>query len=203
MNERSNRVFTVAEAAVAFARHGVALETIARALVTPVERVSSVCGRAIERGELQYMPPLSPADARTSHLAEVLTLRAALDDARALNAELQRQWLDDAERFHHVAKLTKSEARLVAALVKSGRATKDRLYWSLYGEDIDGGRDPKIIDVLICKVRNKLTPLGITIETYWGAGYGMTAENIGKMRTLAGQQVIDSPPLVPELESAA
>ena len=29
----------------------------------------------------------------------------------------------------------------------------------------------KIIDVFICKLRKKITPLGITIGTAWGRGY--------------------------------
>ena len=31
--------------------------------------------------------------------------------------------------------------------------------------------DPKMVDVVICKLRKKLRPLGINIQTLWGHGY--------------------------------
>lgn len=45
----------------------------------------------------------------------------------------------------------------------------------LYG---DNGMRPgdKIIDVLICKMRKKLDPYGILIETVWGNGYQLTKD---------------------------
>ena len=35
---------------------------------------------------------------------------------------------------------------------------------------------PKIIDVQICKMRRKLTPIGISIETVWGEGYRLAGD---------------------------
>ena len=31
--------------------------------------------------------------------------------------------------------------------------------------------EPKIVDVFVCKLRKKIAPLGLTIETIWGQGY--------------------------------
>ncbi|WP_292021800.1 winged helix-turn-helix domain-containing protein [Maritimibacter sp. UBA3975] len=33
----------------------------------------------------------------------------------------------------------------------------------------------KIVDVMVCKVRKKVAPLGIEITTSWGQGYSLTA----------------------------
>lgn len=75
------------------------------------------------------------------------------------------------ERF----KLSRSLA--VVMLVLSASAPRivprDAIYTALYG--MDGERDPKIVDVLICKLRKKLAPEGITIATAWGDGWRMFA----------------------------
>lgn len=38
--------------------------------------------------------------------------------------------------------------------------------------------DIKIVDVFVCKMRKKLRPYGITIDTVWGRGYLLTAESV-------------------------
>ncbi|GAA2871795.1 DNA-binding response OmpR family regulator [Aminobacter niigataensis] len=49
--------------------------------------------------------------------------------------------------------------------VAAGQLLAD-VYW-LENED----PEIKIIDVWICKLRKKLLPLGVKIETVWGRGY--------------------------------
>ena len=74
-----------------------------------------------------------------------------------------------------VARLTVQEAKFFAVLLdasKRGRlatriALYDALYWDRGGRDIN----PKILDVLACKIRKKL-PRGVfTLESSWGRGY--------------------------------
>lgn len=38
-----------------------------------------------------------------------------------------------------------------------------------------GGDEPeiKIVDVLICKIRKKIEPLGVRVDTVWGKGYAL------------------------------
>lgn len=53
--------------------------------------------------------------------------------------------------------------------------SKETLHSLLY--DMRGGDDDpmeKIIDVFICKLRKKLKPLGIVIETVWARGWRIT-----------------------------
>ena len=52
-------------------------------------------------------------------------------------------------------------------------ASKERIHHTMYAMDRDGGALEKIVDVMICKLRKKISPLGIEITTSWGRGYGL------------------------------
>jgi DNA-binding response OmpR family regulator len=68
--------------------------------------------------------------------------------------------------------LTRMEARLMRALAEkqdrmvSKGALMDALYFDRTRE-----AEPKIVDVLVCKIRRKLKGSAWTIETVWGEGY--------------------------------
>jgi hypothetical protein len=49
--------------------------------------------------------------------------------------------------------------------------TKAQLHAALYAERLDGGAEEKVVDVYICKIRNKLGSHEGLIETVWGTGY--------------------------------
>jgi len=70
------------------------------------------------------------------------------------------------------AVLTRQEHAIFTALhAASPRIrTKEQLLADVYWSEND---DPeiKIIDVWICKLRKKLQPLGVNIQTVWGQGY--------------------------------
>jgi DNA-binding response OmpR family regulator len=72
--------------------------------------------------------------------------------------------------------LSRLEQRIWLALVATGFQTKEQLHAAMYfdrhGEDEP---DLKMIGVMICKLRAKLRPFGVTIETHWGHGYGLDA----------------------------
>lgn len=55
--------------------------------------------------------------------------------------------------------------------------SKERLHELLY-VDPSGGPELKVIDVFICKLRRKVTDLGILIETVWGQGYRLDPGSI-------------------------
>lgn len=72
--------------------------------------------------------------------------------------------------------LTGAERRVFGVLYARPMATKDAIMAALYR---DRGRDEaeiKIVDVFVCKIRAKLAPFGIKIETRWGQGYYLTPE---------------------------
>ena len=73
-----------------------------------------------------------------------------------------------------VTRLTESEFNIFLRLwkAKPRMVTREQLmseaYWLRNDQDEP---DIKIIDVMICKVRKKLLPLGVGIDTVWGRGY--------------------------------
>jgi DNA-binding response OmpR family regulator len=75
-------------------------------------------------------------------------------------------------RGGRIAALTPQEASLFLSLrqVMPRIRTKEQLLSDLYRI---GDEEPliKIIDVFVCKLRRKLQPLGVEIETAWGRGY--------------------------------
>jgi len=76
------------------------------------------------------------------------------------------------------ALLTGSEMGILHALaevfprVLSKGAAMD----ALYSTRPDQEPEAKIVDVFICKLRKKIEPLGIFIDTSWGNGYALRAE---------------------------
>jgi len=83
--------------------------------------------------------------------------------------------------------LTRSEAIVLRAIASAeDGAPRTRIYDLLYATHSSGEvAEPKIIDVLVCKIRRKLAPRGIAIETVWGWGYRIPAEsreNLEKLR---------------------
>lgn len=73
--------------------------------------------------------------------------------------------------------LTASEAKVFGLLQRVEMATKQAIMSALYYERIDTEPELKIVDVFVCKLRAKLKPWRIEIETLWGTGYHMTPES--------------------------
>ncbi len=67
--------------------------------------------------------------------------------------------------------LTARESKLFAALTTREVATKDYIMAAVYEPGVDDEPEPKIVDVFICKIRRKVQPFGVNIETVWGRGY--------------------------------
>lgn len=78
-------------------------------------------------------------------------------------------------------KLTPSEQRVLTCLVGNTVATRDAILDALYA-----GRpsepEPKIIDVFVCRLRQKLKPLGVSILTVWGRGYQLSDDSRSLVR---------------------
>jgi two-component system cell cycle response regulator CtrA len=71
--------------------------------------------------------------------------------------------------------LTMSETKVMRALLSRPQVSKLGIMTALYGDrpDDDGGIEAKIVDVFIHKLRRKIAPFEITIETLWGVGYAL------------------------------
>lgn len=66
-----------------------------------------------------------------------------------------------------------SEMALLTRLVEifPRPLSRDAAMQHLYALRPDEEPQPKIVDVFICKLRKKIEPLGIRIDTLWGRGY--------------------------------
>jgi DNA-binding response OmpR family regulator len=74
--------------------------------------------------------------------------------------------------------LTGHEMMLVERLAQKfpNVVSKESLLDWLYQLNTSEEPEIKIIDVFVCKVRKKLTPLGVRIDTAWGKGYSLGVE---------------------------
>lgn len=200
------RTYTTATAAIAFARQGVAISQIVRALLATDEQIRQVCRRAVSTGELMAMPPNTPDERKGAMLTELVHLRADHAEALSLLREIQDKHDDTAWSLKAAFKLTTKEAALLAGLVTHGRMSKARIYHTLYGQQHESEQpEPKIVDVFVCKVRKKL-PKGVKIETIWGDGYAVNAESAARIKKLAhiGSAVAPvSPSIVPTISEMA
>lgn len=85
--------------------------------------------------------------------------------------------------------LTGKEALMFAALVARGEASKQALMDALYSDKPDGDEpEIKIVDVFICKLRKKLRPYGIEIQTIWGRGYALPDEVRARFRQISNPE---------------
>lgn len=75
------------------------------------------------------------------------------------------------------AVLTGSEALLLQRLAEvfPRILSKEALLEWMYQLTPDAEPEIKIIDVYVCKIRKKIEPLGIRIDTAWGKGYALSA----------------------------
>lgn len=97
-------------------------------------------------------------------------------------------------------KLTKTEAQIVQVLMARGRATKEAIYQVIYSDrHSDEQPGDSLIGVLVCRIRKRLQPHGVTIETLWGVGYAMTPENIQKLRDVLAPPVEPTPCVLDQL----
>lgn len=106
----------------------------------------------------------------------IARLEAENDDLRDRVRALEGVLFGESWRSPVEFGLTGTEARILGMLVEHGRMTKAVLMFGLYEDRIDGGPEPKILDVLVCKIRAKLKPFGLSVMTHWGEGYGLDDE---------------------------
>lgn len=79
------------------------------------------------------------------------------------------------------ARLSEQEAEILGQLHSAqGRTvSRETLHNGLYQVHADE-TEMKIVDVLICKIRRKLKPLDLNIQTVWGRGYRFLPTTGGK-----------------------
>lgn len=75
-------------------------------------------------------------------------------------------------------KTTRLESRIMLVILRRGHATRDQLHEAVEANrgNPDNPTDKKIVDVVVCKLRKKLAPLGLILHTIHSLGYEM---NVG------------------------
>jgi DNA-binding response OmpR family regulator len=80
--------------------------------------------------------------------------------------------------------LTGQESICLGVLLKNKAPRKATFMTALYSDRIEDEVKEKIVDVFICKMRKKLAPHGVAIETMWGEGYFLKEETKTRLREL-------------------
>jgi len=143
----------VEQVAIRLADEGVPLRVIARATHAPSECIRECLYAARDNGTLvdlprEDWPPGFPRDQRALQLSRMM-----IEDKDAVLRTVQR-----------VFGLTATETNLLVLLLQNQNVPKERL-----------NMVHRTIDVHICRIRARLAPFGITVDTLWGYGYQIAA----------------------------
>jgi len=123
-----------------------------------------------------------------SEMGELIALRREVEALRdALEAMRGALASDAAIKIIELAKLTYSERMLLGLLMRRHRVTKDQMMTMLYADRPDEEPGSKILDVMICKMRKKLSPHGVEIRTIHGAGYELPPTSREKIKALMAE----------------
>lgn len=148
--------------AIRLADEGIPVRAIARATSIPSEEVYSTLRDAIACGTIVEMPKddWPPGSNRSSRS---IFKGGPFENEDALKVAVTR-----------VFRVTRLEAGILTMLLRRDQATKEQLHGVVEHSRPTQGQEPteqKIVDVMICKLRKKLLPHDILIETLWGMGY--------------------------------
>lgn len=148
---------------------GIPVRAIARGLARSSEDVRATLRYHIEIGTITEMPKddWPPTGRRADRLPSFLKTT----DESSLILSLQR-----------IFKLTKLEASFMLVFLKRDEADKDTLHYVIETQralrksrpNHSETTDPKMVDVIICKLRGKFRPHKVEICTLWGTGYYLT-----------------------------
>jgi len=186
------------ENAVRLADEGVPVRAIARALNAPSADVRAALTDALRLGLITEIPKDDwPAGmARSSHLPMI-------------NGE-QRSEAEMLLSAQRVLGLTPLEANFVVVLLKRDEVDRKTLHRVVEHQRMVRNTRPndleptneKIVDVVICKLRKKLSTHEIEITTLWGSGYYMPEDSrrrvtelvhASEIKTCNGRPVTSSP----------
>lgn len=156
------------QVAVRAANEGIPIASIARIVNQPFDLVHDVLRSALALGQITYMPKGDwPPGTKWSERRPTI-LRAASAEEVAF-----------AVRKHF--RLTPLEAGVMMVLLRFECADKDKLHGVVEAlrfsratrPDSPEETDPKIVDVIICKLRKKLKSAdpAFVLTTSWGMGY--------------------------------
>jgi two-component system cell cycle response regulator CtrA len=104
-----------------------------------------------------------------------------------------RDRLDELERLlgmHDVPPrqwgLTVREAQMLGILLRRQVVSHAQLFEAIWGGDSE--RNSKVVEVYVCKMRQKLRPQGIEIRTEYGSGYFLPPASKQRVREMVAEQ---------------
>lgn len=92
-------------------------------------------------------------------------------------------------------RLTGRESFVFGLLLARPLVSKPLFVMAMEGADAHWRAGPNILDVFICKLRDKLAPFGLQIETVWAQGYRLSPETKAAVRGLAAGVAHIGPPI--------
>ena len=151
-----------ADLAVRLADEGVPLRAIARACELPSEDLRIRLTEAVDAGRIVNLPredwpPGCPRDQRALQLNRLTAKDKDLVDRAVVQ----------------VFRLSLTQARLLLLMVQQAEVSRERV-----------GMDGTLLSVHIHGLRKRLKPFNIAIDTLWGEGYQLSAENRRKITEL-------------------
>ena len=118
----------------------------------------------------------------TNEARVIARLETEIETLRAANAALRRELVPD-QWLPPLAGLTRFEGLVLVALLNRDFVSRDGLLTLLYGH-LPAPPDVNIISVWLCRLRKKLAPLGVSVETTHGQGYRISAGDKVRLRAL-------------------
>ena len=161
---------------------GIPVRAIARGLGRPSEDVRATLRYHIEIGTITEMTrdDWPPTGKRADRLPSFLKH----EDESSLRLSLQR-----------IFSLTRLEANFMLVFLKREEVDRETLHYVIETQralrktrsnNTAETTDPKMVDVIICKLRDKFRPHGVEICTIWGTGYYLAEKGRAIVENLLG-----------------
>jgi hypothetical protein len=148
------------------AYEGVPVAALSRAIQLSRPKVYGVLRNALEAGRLTEIPAADWPPGQHK--------RARMGSGRTSQVDSNVVLLKIMQSFE----LTRQQALLMREMLVRPQATREQLYEAAqlaheHGEDTE----PKIVQVVICKLRRRLVKHRIKIHTIWSGGYYITRDH--------------------------
>jgi len=161
---------------------GVPVRVIARGLNIPSDEIREALEEAILTGDILEIPR-DDWPPGTKRLNRQPGFNSKESDADVVVA------------CQRAMKLTRLEANILAVLIRAPQASKEVLHHTVEQQrqnrssrpDNPEPTDPKIVDVVICKLRKRLREFKVEIKTIWGHGYYMDDASRAQARIVMAQ----------------
>lgn len=150
------------------ADEGIPIAAIARSTDLKTEAIRVCLDIAVKQGQISELPRADwpPGQGRHERVPERPPNTTLLKDFQVVAALAQ------------CFGITRMQGSMLLQLVKRPRCTKEALHEAIcHGRSEAEMTKPKIVDVVICRLREALKDHGIQIKTLWGMGYFMEASD--------------------------